>query len=101
LPIAETIDPLLAALSEETRGTRAVLHAPPGAGKTTIVPLALADEAWCTGTVVMLEPRRLAVRAAATRLAALRGERPGASVGWRMRHDTRVSAATRIEVVTE
>lgn len=98
LPIHAAIDPVRAALAE--RG-RVVLHAPPGAGKTTIIPLVLADEAWCTGTVLMLEPRRLAVRGAATRLAALRGETPGQSVGWRMRQDTRVSAATRIEVITE
>lgn len=98
LPIADTIDPLLQALRS---GTRVVLHAPPGAGKTTIVPLALREQDWCQGSVVVLEPRRLAVRAAATRLAELSGDRPGQSVGWRMRHDTRVSAETRIEVVTE
>ncbi len=98
LPIGEAIDPLRAALRD--RG-RAVLHAPPGAGKTTIVPLALLDEPWRDGTIVVLEPRRLAVRAAATRLASLLGERPGEQVGWRMRQDTRVSAQTRIEVVTE
>lgn len=98
LPIAEALDPLRAALAD--RG-RAVLHAPPGAGKTTIVPLALLDEPWRDGTIVVLEPRRLAVRAAATRMADLLGEEPGRRVGWRMRQDTRVSAHTEIEVVTE
>ena len=98
LPIGEAIEPLRAALRD---GRRAVLHAPPGAGKTTIVPLALLDEPWRTGTVVVLEPRRLAVRAAATRLAHLLGDRPGGRVGWRMRQDTRVSERTEIEVVTE
>lgn len=98
LPIAEAIDPLRAALGG--RG-RAVLHAPPGAGKTTIVPLALLQEPWCDGTVLVLEPRRLAVRNAARRLAQLLGEQPGERVGWRMRQDTKVSARTRIEVITE
>ncbi|MDZ7675588.1 MAG: ATP-dependent helicase HrpB [Acidimicrobiales bacterium] len=98
LPIGEVIDPLRAALAD---AGRAVLHAPPGAGKTTIVPLALLDESWRTGTIVVLEPRRLAVRAAAERLASLLGERPGQRVGWRMRQDTKVSVATEIEVVTE
>ncbi|WP_436794973.1 ATP-dependent helicase HrpB [Actinospongicola halichondriae] len=98
LPIGEAIEPLQAALRD--RG-RAVLHAPPGAGKTTIVPLALLDEPWRNGTIVVLEPRRLAVRAAATRLATLLGERPGERVGWRMRQDTKVSRRTEIEVVTE
>lgn len=98
LPIGEAIAPLQTALRD--RG-RAVLHAPPGAGKTTIVPLALLDEPWRDGTIVVLEPRRLAVRAAATRLASLLGERPGERVGWRMRQDTKVSKRTEIEVVTE
>jgi ATP-dependent RNA helicase HrpB len=98
LPIAEAIDPLRAALAD--RG-RAVLHAPPGAGKTTIVPLVLLEEPWCDGTVLVLEPRRLAVRNATRRLAQLLGEQPGERVGWRMRQDTKVSRRTRIEVITE
>lgn len=98
LPIGDAIAPLQDALRD--RG-RAVLHAPPGAGKTTIVPLALLDEPWRDGTILVLEPRRLAVRAAATRLAQLLGERPGQRIGWRMRQDTKVSAQTEIEVVTE
>ncbi len=79
-----------------------MLVAPPGAGKTTRVPLALLEAPWLGGQrIVMLEPRRLATRAAATYMASLLGERVGQRVGYRMRQDTKVSAATRIEVVTE
>jgi ATP-dependent helicase HrpB len=79
-----------------------VLEAPPGAGKTTMVPLALRNEEWLAGRkIVMLEPRRLAARAAARRLAQLLDERVGQTVGYRMRMETRVGPATRIEVVTE
>lgn len=99
LPIQTAIPALREALAV-SRG--AVLHAPPGAGKTTIVPLALRDEGWLGGArIVMLEPRRLAARAAAARMARLLGEPVGRTVGYRIRRDTRVSAATRIEVVTE
>ena len=80
----------------------AVLVAPPGAGKTTCVPPALLHTSWLAGrTILLLEPRRLAARAAASRMAAMLGQPVGATVGWRMRGDTRTSAATRIEVVTE
>jgi ATP-dependent helicase HrpB len=80
----------------------AVLQAPPGAGKSTIVPLALLEEPWLKGRkILMLEPRRLAARAVATRMASTLRERPGDTVGYRMRMDTRVSARTRIEVITE
>lgn len=80
----------------------AVLQAPPGAGKTTVVPLALLDSDWLGGQkIIMLEPRRLAARAAAERLAQLLGEPVGQTVGYRIRLESRVSAATRIEVVTE
>ena len=80
----------------------AVLRAPPGAGKTTRVPLALLDEHWLAGAkIVMLEPRRLAARAAARRLAQSLGEAVGETVGYRVRLDTRVGPATRLEVVTE
>ena len=99
LPIAEAIP----ALREALRGGRGcVLQAPPGAGKTTRVPLALLDEPWLTGLkLVMLEPRRLAARAAAAQMARLLGERVGETVGHRVRLDTRVGPRTRIEVVTE
>jgi ATP-dependent helicase HrpB len=99
LPIAAVLDDLRRAL--ETRGV-AVLQAPPGAGKTTRIPLALLDESWLGGRkVVMLEPRRLAARAAAAYMARLLGERVGETVGHRMRLDTRIGPRTRIEVVTE
>jgi len=81
---------------------RLVLEAPPGAGKTTRVPPALLDAPWLQGRrIVMLEPRRVAARAAARFMAAQRGEEVGQTVGYRIRFDNRTSAATRIEVVTE
>jgi len=99
LPIDEALPALLTAL--EVRAS-AVLEAPPGAGKTTRVPLALRDAAWLRGArVVMLEPRRLAARAAAHYMARSLDERVGETVGFRVRGETRVSAATRVEVVTE
>jgi ATP-dependent helicase HrpB len=80
----------------------AVLTAPPGAGKSTLVPLALLDEPWMAGRkLLLLEPRRVAARAVAARMAELRGEAVGETVGYRMRMDTRVSRSTRIEVITE
>ena len=99
LPIEPVLPALLAALAS-SRGV--VLEAPPGAGKTTRVPLALLDAPWLTAKkIVMLEPRRLAARAAAARMSATLGERIGETVGYRMRLDTRVGPRTRIEVVTE
>jgi ATP-dependent helicase HrpB len=99
LPIDPVLPDLLDALA---RGTSAVLEAPPGAGKTTRVPLALLDAAWRgDGRILVLEPRRLAARAAAARMASLLGEEVGRTVGYRVRLDARVSDATRIEVVTE
>ena len=97
------IDALLPAIRDAlaTRGAL-VLQAPPGAGKTTGVPPALLDAPWLgTQSVVMLEPRRLATRAAAARLAELRGESVGETVGYRMRGESRVGRRTRVEVVTE
>ena len=95
--------PLIGALRAALAGHRdAVLRAPPGAGKSTLVPLALLDEPWLRGRrILLLEPRRVAARAVARRMAWLRGEQVGATVGYRMRLDTRVSRATRIEVITE
>lgn len=99
LPIDEVLPSLRAALQERDE---CVLQAPPGAGKTTRVPLALLDEPWLAGQrILMLEPRRLAARAAAERLASELGEPVGQRVGYRIRLERKVSAATRIEVVTE
>lgn len=98
LPIDDALPELLNALRQ--RG-RAVLQAPPGAGKTTRVPLAVLQAGLAKGRVVMLEPRRLAARAAAERMAQTLGEPVGQTVGYRVRGDTRTSAKTRIEVVTE
>jgi ATP-dependent helicase HrpB len=96
------IDPILPDLIEALRQSgRAVLQAPPGAGKTTRVPLALLAAGIAPGRIVMLEPRRLAARGAAQRMAETLGEVPGGRVGYRMRGETVVSGATRIEVVTE
>ena len=103
LPVSAALPALGRALSA---GNGAVLVAPPGAGKTTLVPLALLD-APClssgpgTGRILLLEPRRLAARAAARRMAQLLGEEPGQTVGYAMRMENRVSARTRILVVTE
>ena len=98
-----SIDDLLPGIRRALReGTTLVLEAPPGAGKTTRVPLALLDEPWAVRQrILLLEPRRLAARAAAAYMAAQRGEEPGGVVGWRMRMDTRVGPRTRLEVVTE
>ena len=79
----------------------ALLHAPPGAGKTTRVPLSLLDAPWLTGTIIMLEPRRLAAVNAARWMASLLGEEIGQTVGYAIRYDKKISSATRIEVVTE
>ena len=99
LPIDEVLPALREALAARHE---AVLEAPPGAGKTTRVPLALLDEPWLAGqTILMLEPRRLAARAAAERLASELGEKVGETVGYRIRLDSRVGPNTRIEVVTE
>ena len=99
LPIDEVLPALRLALAERHE---TVLEAPPGAGKTTRVPLALLNEPWLAGQkILMLEPRRLAARAAAERLASELGEKVGETVGYRIRLDSKVGPDTRIEVVTE
>jgi ATP-dependent helicase HrpB len=98
LPITAALPDLRAAVA--ARGM-AVLQAPPGAGKTTVVPLDLLDSGLIKGRIVMLEPRRLAARAAAERMAAALGQEVGQTVGYRIRGEARVGPATRIEVVTE
>jgi ATP-dependent helicase HrpB len=99
LPIDSALPGLLEALES---GRNAVLTAPPGAGKTTRVPLALMAAGWTdAGRILLLEPRRIAARAAAERMAELLGEAVGRTVGYRIRGEARVSRATRIEVVTE
>ena len=99
LPVDEALPRLKAALSTNTT---AVLVAPPGAGKTTRVPLALLDAPWIGGgKIIMQEPRRLAARAAARRMAASLGEAVGETVGYRVRFDSKVGPRTRIEVVTD
>ena len=99
LPIDDVLDALTQSLAAHTR---AVLVAPPGAGKTTRVPLVLLDAPWAAGQrIILLEPRRLAARAAAERMASTLGDSLGGIVGLRVRMQSRVSARTRIEVVTE
>ncbi|UYO49566.1 ATP-dependent helicase HrpB [Rhodopseudomonas palustris] len=99
LPIDDALDALTAAL--EASNT-AVLVAPPGAGKTTRVPLALLDAPWLKNQkIIVLEPRRIAARASAERMAKTLGEKAGETVGYRVRFGSKVSRATRIEVVTE
>ncbi len=99
LPIHSVLEDLKAALAN---ANCAVLVAPPGAGKTTVTPLALLDAPWtCGGKILVLEPRRLAARAAAARMAQTLGERVGDTVGYRVRLQSKVSGRTRIEVVTE
>lgn len=99
LPINAALPALLKALNERHE---VVLQAPPGAGKTTRVPLVLLDEPWLQSqTIIMLEPRRLAARAAAERMASELGEKVGETVGYRIRLDSKIGPKTRIEVVTE
>jgi ATP-dependent helicase HrpB len=99
LPIVEAVPRLMTALRE---GRGALLEAPPGAGKSTIVPLVLLDSPWLGGRkILMLEPRRIAARAVANRMAALLGEPVGLTVGYRTRLETKVSRDSRIEVLTE
>ena len=99
LPILDALPALQAALA---KNCIAMLAAPPGAGKSTVVPLALLEAGWLgAGRIVMLEPRRVAARAVAERMADTLGEASGGTVGYRTRTDTRIGRGTRIEVVTE
>ena len=98
LPVGAVLPQLLAALDA---GGSAVLVAPPGAGKTTAVAPALLARPWCQGSVILLSPRRVAARAAAERMAELLGERPGQTIGYLTRLDSKRSAATRVLVMTE
>ncbi|MCB1844032.1 MAG: DEAD/DEAH box helicase, partial [Halioglobus sp.] len=99
LPIVEVIDEVKLRLQ---KAHELVLQAPPGAGKTTVVPLALLSEPWLGHRkILVLEPRRMATRAAAARMAELLGESVGETVGYRIRMESCVSPHTRIEVVTE
>ncbi len=98
LPIHAVLPQLLAALRA---GSGAVLIAPPGAGKTTAVAPALLDQPWCSGSVILLSPRRVAARAAAERMAELLGEAPGETIGYLTRLDSKRSARTRVLVMTE
>ena len=99
LPIEDVLDELTLQLSQRHE---VVLEAPPGAGKTTLVPLALMDQPWLAGKkILILEPRRIATKSAAHRMADLLGEKVGQSIGYRMRLDTKVSKQTKVEVITE
>ncbi len=98
LPIDAVLPDVVDALRADKR---VVLQAPPGAGKTTRVPLALLQAGLCDGRIIMLEPRRLAARAAAERMAQTLGENTGETIGYRVRGDSKVSPSTKIEVVTE
>lgn len=99
LPVVQVIPELCQALADHKR---AVLQAPPGAGKTTYVPLALLDQPWLGGKkIIMLEPRRLAAKACAAHMAGLLGEKPGQTIGYQIRMERCMGAETRIEIITE
>ena len=99
LPICDVLNELQNSLAQNTT---LILSAPPGAGKSTLVPLALLEETWLNNQkIIMLEPRRLAAKTVATRMAELLGEQVGETVGYRIRFESRVSSKTKIEVVTE
>lgn len=99
LPINDVLGDIKNTLRDELN---LIIEAPPGAGKTTQVPLALMEEDWLGyNKIIMLEPRRLAAKTAAHMMASMIGESPGKTIGYRMRHETRVSGQTKVEVVTE
>jgi len=98
-PVLEILPPLKKQLSEKNI---VILQAPPGAGKSTVLPLELVNEPWLDGKkMIMLEPRRLAARSVANRMATLKNENAGETIGYRIRFETKVTSRTRIEVVTE
>jgi ATP-dependent helicase HrpB len=98
-PVLEILTPLKQQLSEKNI---VILQAPPGAGKSTVLPLELVNEPWLDGKkMIMLEPRRLAARSVANRMATLKNENVGETIGYRIRFETKVTSRTRIEVVTE
>jgi ATP-dependent helicase HrpB len=99
LPVAEIINQVKNHL---TNHNTLIVNAPPGAGKSTLLPLTLLDENWLAGKkIIMLEPRRLAAKTIATRMAELWGDKVGETIGYRIRFENRVSSQTKIEVVTE
>ena len=99
LPVTEVIPEFL---SEISKSNTLIISAPPGAGKSTILPLTVLDQEWLNNKkIIMLEPRRLAAKSIATRMASLLGEKAGETVGYRIRFETKVSDQTKIEVVTE
>ncbi len=99
LPVGRVIPDLVLALASKKR---AVLQAPPGAGKTTFVPLALLDQPWLKGKkIIMLEPRRLAAKACSAHMAGMLGEKPGQTIGYQIRMERCINPVTRIEVITE
>ena len=99
LPVTEIIPEVKESLASKNT---LIVHAPPGAGKSTLIPLALFEDAWLSGKkILMLEPRRLAAKSIATRMSSLLGENVGQTVGYRIRFESRISEKTKIEVVTE
>lgn len=99
LPVTEIITEVRSQLAQNNT---LIVNAPPGAGKSTLLPLALMEEAWLQEKkIIMLEPRRLAAKTIALRMAELLGEEVGQSVGYRIRFESRVGPNTKIEVVTE
>ena len=99
LPVTEIISDVR---KELAAGNTLIINAPPGAGKSTLLPLALFEESWLAGKkIIMLEPRRLAAKTIASRMASLLNEEVGQTIGYRIRFESKTGSATKIEVVTE